>query len=145
MPCLRSDWESAADGCAENKLMQTEALRLGRMTGLIRNVGSSAHPEFCSRPCAFFAAGFCSRGSACSMCHASHSETAVKLDKRQRASFQALQRREVLELLTSQLRVKCDAQGSPGLRDCLVPIFRILDDVWVGAIQLVKAFVPEPL
>lgn len=53
---------------------------------------------------------------------------AVKLDKRQRAAFQALRPREVLELLASQLRVRCDAEGKPGLRDCLVPVLRILDE-----------------
>ncbi|CAE7663520.1 unnamed protein product [Symbiodinium sp. CCMP2456] len=43
------------------------------------NPGSGGHPEFCSRPCAYFQSGYCRRLGGCQMCHFYHER--VRLDK----------------------------------------------------------------
>jgi hypothetical protein len=48
------------------------------------NTGSLGHPDFCSRPCLYFAEGACNNGDACGFCHLDHKKGLVHLDKRNR-------------------------------------------------------------
>eukprot|EP00435_Cladocopium_sp_Y103_P060591 s242_g22.t1 len=93
-------------------------------SGLIFNVGSVAHPEFCAAPCAFFAAGKCTSGAACRMCHGSH-EKAPKYDKRQRATWKNLSASDVLAWLDMCLR---DRAQKVGLSDEVQPILQLLQE-----------------
>jgi hypothetical protein len=48
------------------------------------NPGSLGHPDFCARPCLYFAEGTCQNGDACGFCHLDHRKGMVHLDKRNR-------------------------------------------------------------
>ena len=62
------------------------------------SAGSLGHPEFCVRPCVYFAKGGCHLGAECKYCHEAHN-THPKFDKRQRTTVQALSAYGVLSLL----------------------------------------------
>lgn len=45
------------------------------------NVGSLGHPDFCARPCIFFASSTCANGLSCGYCHGSHVKRPARLNK----------------------------------------------------------------
>jgi hypothetical protein len=51
------------------------------------NAGSLGHPDFCARPCLYFAMGKCANGTSCEFCHLDHDRKDVHLDKRNRLSL----------------------------------------------------------
>jgi hypothetical protein len=63
------------------------------------NEGSRGHPDFCSRPCLYFAAGSCFNGESCHFCHIPHDKRTVHLDKRNRASLHSLDFADRLDLV----------------------------------------------
>lgn len=51
------------------------------------NIGSRGHPDFCPRPCLYFAQGTCNNGASCEFCHLDHERHPMHLDKRNRLSL----------------------------------------------------------
>lgn len=60
----------------------------------------------CRRPCLYFAQGRCANGPQCAYCHLAHLERTPKLDKRQRALVQGLERPSVAHLVLQLGRAK---------------------------------------
>ncbi|CAE8619108.1 unnamed protein product [Polarella glacialis] len=63
------------------------------------SVGSHGHPEFCRRPCIFFAAGSCSNSISCGYCHCEHEQRVTHVDRRNRKLLHSMAALDRLELL----------------------------------------------
>eukprot|EP00434_Breviolum_minutum_P008637 symbB.v1.2.007616.t1/scaffold467.1/size200107/11 len=100
--------ESALEVVEQKEAIERGVKGLGLKT--MFNVGSLAHPEFCGPPCAFIAAGKCTKGATCGMCHGLHKK-AMKYDKKQRAAWQCLSGHEILEWLEKCIRSRADSLG----------------------------------
>eukprot|EP00747_Dinoflagellata_sp_TGD_P159818 gnl/TRDRNA2_/TRDRNA2_177926_c0_seq2.p1 gnl/TRDRNA2_/TRDRNA2_177926_c0~~gnl/TRDRNA2_/TRDRNA2_177926_c0_seq2.p1 ORF type:complete len:417 (+),score=61.02 gnl/TRDRNA2_/TRDRNA2_177926_c0_seq2:72-1322(+) len=72
----------------------------------VANPGSIAHPELCSRPCLYYAAGSCSNGDNCDYCHLPHPRRVMHLDKRHREMVKQLPFRECCSLVLPILKEK---------------------------------------
>ncbi|CAE7880797.1 mutT, partial [Symbiodinium microadriaticum] len=68
-----------------------------------RNIGSGGHPELCANTCMDFQNGSCLQGADCFLCHCTHPEKHVKLDKKQREALKSLTQRETLEILARRV------------------------------------------
>jgi len=80
------------------------------------NPGSIGHPDFCARPCLYYAAGAstCQNGNECGFCHMSHPKRPVRLDKRHREALKRLPFEELLLAVLPGLKEKAghlDASG----------------------------------
>jgi len=75
------------------------------------NPGSVGHPELCTRPCLYFAAGSCPK-SECEFCHLDHKKRPARLDKRHR---ERLDRLSVSERIAVVLPVVIQRQEMTGL------------------------------
>eukprot|EP00435_Cladocopium_sp_Y103_P057527 s526_g19.t2 len=69
-----------------------------------RGVVLVGHPEFCSRPCAYFVHGKCRTGVSCRMCHEIHSN--ITLSKPQRRKLEALRDWELLMVIYGSLYIR---------------------------------------
>lgn len=76
---------------------------------LSTNPGSVGHPEVCSRPCLYYAAGNCANGNACDFCHLLHDKRPAHLDKRNRDILQELPFDAVVALVLPVVREKVQA------------------------------------
>eukprot|EP00438_Fugacium_kawagutii_P022321 Skav221792 [mRNA] locus=scaffold4067:129151:162908:- [translate_table: standard] len=70
--------------------------------------GSYGHPELCASPCirAFYSK--CTKGFLCEFCHLGHTKPKCKLNKKERQLFESLDESEVLSLVFSLLKEKCE-------------------------------------
>lgn len=67
------------------------------------NKGSSGHPNFCGRPCIYFASGICKNGVSCGFCHLGHDGRSASLDKRNRLRLRKLSLAERADLILPML------------------------------------------
>mmetsp|Transcript_35622 Transcript_35622/g.101493 ORF Transcript_35622/g.101493 Transcript_35622/m.101493 type:complete len:322 (-) Transcript_35622:699-1664(-) len=69
-------------------------------------LGSTGHPELCTKPCLHAAAGRCANGDSCSFCHMPHPNKAKHLDKRDREALRMMPLLDAQLLLLPILREK---------------------------------------
>lgn len=78
----------------------------------VRNPGSLGHPEMCTRPCLFFAAGQCQNRESCEFCHLPHNRRPTHLDKRNRELLKSFSSEEklatILPILSEKLQKYCN-------------------------------------
>lgn len=78
----------------------------------MRNPGSLGHPEMCTRPCLFFAAGQCQNRDSCEFCHLPHNRRPTHLDKRNRELLKSFSSEEklatILPILSEKLQKYCN-------------------------------------
>jgi len=78
----------------------------------VRNPGSLGHPEMCTRPCLFFAAGQCQNRESCKFCHLPHNRRPTHLDKRNREILKSFSSEEklatILPILSEKLQKYCN-------------------------------------
>eukprot|EP00928_Gymnodinium_smaydae_P083405 TRINITY_DN6663_c0_g2_i1.p1 TRINITY_DN6663_c0_g2~~TRINITY_DN6663_c0_g2_i1.p1 ORF type:complete len:510 (-),score=64.70 TRINITY_DN6663_c0_g2_i1:208-1737(-) len=67
--------------------------------------GSAGHPELCSRPCVFAAAGRCELGFSCRFCHLAHKK-ATHLDKQGRDALKRMTFEERVATILPLVRLK---------------------------------------
>jgi len=77
----------------------------------IDNDGSVLHPDFCARPCLYFAFGTCSGGSACGFCHLAHDKNPLHFDKRNRLTLSRLSLVERMSLILPMLSERAQRLG----------------------------------
>jgi len=77
----------------------------------IDNDGSVGHPDFCARPCLYFAFGTCSGGNACGFCHLAHDKYPLHLDKRNRLLLSRLSLVERVNLIIPVLSERAQHLG----------------------------------
>eukprot|EP00747_Dinoflagellata_sp_TGD_P159820 gnl/TRDRNA2_/TRDRNA2_177926_c0_seq4.p1 gnl/TRDRNA2_/TRDRNA2_177926_c0~~gnl/TRDRNA2_/TRDRNA2_177926_c0_seq4.p1 ORF type:complete len:423 (+),score=56.67 gnl/TRDRNA2_/TRDRNA2_177926_c0_seq4:60-1271(+) len=77
-----------------------------KVTSQVANPGSIAHPELCSRPCLYYAAGACENGDNCDYCHLPHPRRVMHLDKRHREMLKQLPFRECCSIVLPILKEK---------------------------------------
>jgi len=75
--------------------------------------GSVGHPELCTRPCIYFAAGNCANGSACHFCHEPHPYRPSHLDKRHRQMLKEMPFCTCLRLMTPLIKEKAASLHLP--------------------------------
>ncbi|CAE8672267.1 unnamed protein product [Polarella glacialis] len=75
------------------------------------SVGSLGHPEFCRRPCIFFAAGSCNNYISCGYCHCEHLKRVTHLDRRNRELLHSMAALDRLELLLPLLEQRLESKG----------------------------------
>jgi len=75
--------------------------------------GSIGHPELCTRPCLYFAAGTCANKENCDFCHLSHPRRPARLDKRHRERFDKLSEKERIAVVLPILLEKAQGAGLP--------------------------------
>eukprot|EP00747_Dinoflagellata_sp_TGD_P151767 gnl/TRDRNA2_/TRDRNA2_177241_c0_seq20.p1 gnl/TRDRNA2_/TRDRNA2_177241_c0~~gnl/TRDRNA2_/TRDRNA2_177241_c0_seq20.p1 ORF type:complete len:403 (+),score=52.90 gnl/TRDRNA2_/TRDRNA2_177241_c0_seq20:108-1211(+) len=75
--------------------------------------GSVGHPELCSRPCIYFAAGKCSNGNECQFCHEPHPHRVPHLDKRHRQMLKAMSFSTCLRLMSPIFKEKAASLDIP--------------------------------
>lgn len=78
---------------------------------LTLNPGSIGHPEFCPRPCIYFAVGECSNGNQCEFCHLPHNKKPRRLGKRTRQHLESMSVSERLQVFSPILRQKAKVAG----------------------------------
>ena len=70
------------------------------------------HPEMCTRPCLFFAAGQCQNRESCEFCHLPHNRRPTHLDKRNRELLKSFSSEEklatILPILSEKLQKYCN-------------------------------------
>jgi len=81
------------------KLKQTDESKF-------QNPGSFGHPEMCTRPCLFFAAGQCQNKDSCEFCHLPHNRRPTHLDKRNRELLKSFSSEETLATILPILSEK---------------------------------------
>eukprot|EP00747_Dinoflagellata_sp_TGD_P151774 gnl/TRDRNA2_/TRDRNA2_177241_c0_seq6.p1 gnl/TRDRNA2_/TRDRNA2_177241_c0~~gnl/TRDRNA2_/TRDRNA2_177241_c0_seq6.p1 ORF type:complete len:395 (+),score=54.17 gnl/TRDRNA2_/TRDRNA2_177241_c0_seq6:117-1187(+) len=86
---------------------------LQAFSGTACQPGSVGHPELCSRPCIYFAAGTCKNGNACMFCHESHPHRAAHLDKRHRQTLKAMSFSTCLHLMSPIFKEKAASLDIP--------------------------------
>ena len=64
------------------------------------------HPEMCTRPCLFFAAGQCQNKDSCEFCHLPHNRRPTHLDKRNRELLKSFSSEETLATILPILSEK---------------------------------------
>jgi len=77
----------------------------------IYNDGSVGHPDFCARPCLYFAFGTCSGGTECGFCHLAHDKYPLHLDKRNRLTLSRLSVAERMNLILPVLSERAQRLG----------------------------------
>eukprot|EP00747_Dinoflagellata_sp_TGD_P151766 gnl/TRDRNA2_/TRDRNA2_177241_c0_seq2.p1 gnl/TRDRNA2_/TRDRNA2_177241_c0~~gnl/TRDRNA2_/TRDRNA2_177241_c0_seq2.p1 ORF type:complete len:361 (+),score=60.94 gnl/TRDRNA2_/TRDRNA2_177241_c0_seq2:71-1153(+) len=80
---------------------------------LVSHSGSVGHPELCSRPCLYYAAGKCVNGNACRFCHEPHPDRAHHLDKHHRQMLKAMPFSTSLHLMSPIIKTKAAALDLP--------------------------------
>lgn len=90
-----------------------EQSRLGGCAHVALNLGSRGHPDFCTRPCLYFAQGACSNGVNCSFCHMPHPKRPVRLDKVHREALKVMSFKELAELAIPILKQKVQGHNFP--------------------------------
>eukprot|EP00928_Gymnodinium_smaydae_P054670 TRINITY_DN38400_c0_g1_i1.p1 TRINITY_DN38400_c0_g1~~TRINITY_DN38400_c0_g1_i1.p1 ORF type:complete len:520 (+),score=73.75 TRINITY_DN38400_c0_g1_i1:206-1765(+) len=70
------------------------------------STGSVGHPELCSRPCVFAAAGHCELGFACAFCHMAHEKGRVRLDKTRRDALREMTYEERVATILPLVRIR---------------------------------------
>lgn len=98
------------------------------------NPGSFGHPELCSRPCIYFAAGRCRNGGACKYCHLDHPTKPAYLSRRQRDGLQGMHgstaRCIVMPLLHRKMSRLGASAGSLLAMDKVTSAWCALDRPW---------------
>lgn len=93
------------------------------------NEGSRGHPDFCSRPCLYFAAGTCFNGESCHFCHIPHDKRTVHLDKRNRASLHSLDFANRLDLVLPAILERARHLGvADSLEHRFAEVKRLMDN-----------------
>eukprot|EP00928_Gymnodinium_smaydae_P003380 TRINITY_DN11214_c1_g1_i1.p1 TRINITY_DN11214_c1_g1~~TRINITY_DN11214_c1_g1_i1.p1 ORF type:complete len:516 (-),score=72.87 TRINITY_DN11214_c1_g1_i1:250-1797(-) len=101
--------------------MSADAVDRGRLPG------SLGHPELCSRPCVFAAAGLCELGSSCAFCHMPHEKTGVHLDRKRREALKKMTYEERVATILPLVRVKLvELQLDPDLLQDISDILNAL-------------------
>eukprot|EP00747_Dinoflagellata_sp_TGD_P151770 gnl/TRDRNA2_/TRDRNA2_177241_c0_seq23.p1 gnl/TRDRNA2_/TRDRNA2_177241_c0~~gnl/TRDRNA2_/TRDRNA2_177241_c0_seq23.p1 ORF type:complete len:354 (+),score=61.46 gnl/TRDRNA2_/TRDRNA2_177241_c0_seq23:71-1132(+) len=80
---------------------------------MVSHSGSVGHPELCSRPCLYYAAGKCVNGNACRFCHEPHPDRAHHLDKHHRQMLKAMPFSTSLHLMSPIIKTKAAALDLP--------------------------------
>jgi len=75
------------------------------------NPGSVGHPELCTRPCLYYAAGSCDKSHECEFCHLFHSRRPARLDKRHRERLDRLSPAERIAVMLPILAQKAESSG----------------------------------
>lgn len=111
------DAEALGEVGAEQKLDSNEGQegqegQEGEADSQVRNPGSLGHPEMCTRPCLFFAAGQCQNRDSCEFCHLPHNRRPTHLDKRNRELLKSFSSEEklatILPILSEKLQKYCN-------------------------------------
>lgn len=92
------------------------------------NKGSLGHPDFCSRPCLYFAAGACFNGISCEFCHISHDKRLLHLDKRNRHSLRNLTFVERLTVLLPVIMERAEALALKQSLACIAELQQLVKD-----------------
>ncbi|CAK9010306.1 unnamed protein product [Durusdinium trenchii] len=103
--CIQTHLASQDDG---DKMDEIEHSRADQTMRMDMNPGSFGHPEMCTRPCLFFAAGECQSRQNCDFCHLPHTRRPTHLDKRNRELLRSLSSDEqvatILPILFEKLK-----------------------------------------
>eukprot|EP00931_Biecheleriopsis_adriatica_P067910 TRINITY_DN41961_c0_g1_i1.p1 TRINITY_DN41961_c0_g1~~TRINITY_DN41961_c0_g1_i1.p1 ORF type:complete len:258 (+),score=45.29 TRINITY_DN41961_c0_g1_i1:69-842(+) len=139
---------ASASSRIPQEINYTEALQYSEDPGVLKkdlasdylvlhlpaSLGSRGHPEFCMRPCIFFARGECPNGTQCQYCHLDHSRKPFHLDKSNREQLRSLHCAAVITASVPLVKNKMDdviAGALPAARQELImlrqEIIRILE------------------
>jgi len=103
--------------------------------------GSWGHPDLCSRPCLYFAAGACTNGSNCEYCHLEHTKRPAHLDKRQRDTLRAITKSEWVALVMPILESRVLSLDSSPETTALVEQMLQVCDLELGSLS--KSVAPQ--
>jgi len=130
---------STSKDASQDQLQQAPPAGSSAAEQLPTNPGSLGHPEFCPRPCLYFAVGECQNGNACSFCHLDHPHRVPHLDKRHRMLLQSTPWGENLRLALPILREKA---GKLGVSDDIMQPLWDLAAEQQGTEQITDANMP---
>jgi hypothetical protein len=92
------------------------------------NTGSLGHPNFCLRPCLYFAQGTCSNGVDCGFCHLPHNRRSAHLDKRHRLCLSNLSFFERLKVILPAIEERASSLALQSTLASITEIKRLMHE-----------------